>query len=56
MSDQPKGVAANAGEAIQQKVNQASSTHDAVAAFIQDNPMTAALMALGVGYILAKVI
>jgi ElaB/YqjD/DUF883 family membrane-anchored ribosome-binding protein len=56
MSDPPSGQAADAGDAIQRKINQAGDAQDAIEAFVRENPMTAALLALGIGYILGKII
>jgi hypothetical protein len=56
MSDRPEGTVADAGEAVQRKINQASDAHDQIETFIRNNPMTAALIALGIGYVLGKII
>jgi hypothetical protein len=53
MSEQPQGTIADAGE--QRKINQASDTQDQIVAFIQDNPITAALIAVGIGYVLGEI-
>jgi ElaB/YqjD/DUF883 family membrane-anchored ribosome-binding protein len=55
MSDRPEGTVADAGEAVQQKINQASEAHDQIETFIRDNPMTAVLIAVGIGYVLGKI-
>jgi ElaB/YqjD/DUF883 family membrane-anchored ribosome-binding protein len=55
MSDRPEGTVADAGEAVQRKINQASETHDQIETFIPDNPMTAVLIGVGIGYILGKI-
>lgn len=55
MSDRPEGTVADAGEAVQRKINQASDAHDQIETFIRNNPMTAALIALGIGYVLGKI-
>ncbi len=55
MSDRPQGTVADAGEAVQRKINQASDAQDQVVTFIRDNPITAALIAVGIGYLLGKV-
>jgi hypothetical protein len=55
MSDRPEGTVADTGEAIQRKINQASDAHDQIETFIRNNPMTAVLIALGIGYVLGKI-
>jgi ElaB/YqjD/DUF883 family membrane-anchored ribosome-binding protein len=55
MSEHPEGTIADAGEAVQRKINQASDTQDQIVAFIRDNPITAALIAMGIGYVLGKI-
>jgi ElaB/YqjD/DUF883 family membrane-anchored ribosome-binding protein len=55
MSDRPEGTVADAGEAVQQKINQAGEAHDQIETFIRDNPMTAVLIAVGIGYVLGKI-
>jgi ElaB/YqjD/DUF883 family membrane-anchored ribosome-binding protein len=55
MSDQPEGTAADAGEAVQRKINQAAEAHDQIETLIRDNPMTAVLIAVGIGYVLGKI-
>jgi ElaB/YqjD/DUF883 family membrane-anchored ribosome-binding protein len=55
MSDRPEGKVADTGEAIQRRINQASDAHDTIETFIRQNPMTSALIALGIGYILGKI-
>jgi ElaB/YqjD/DUF883 family membrane-anchored ribosome-binding protein len=54
MSDRPQGTVTDAGEAVQRTINQASDAQDQVATFIRDNPITAALIAVGIGYLLGK--
>ena len=49
MSDRSEGTVADAGEAVQRKINQASEAHDQVETFIRDNPITAVLIAVGIG-------
>jgi ElaB/YqjD/DUF883 family membrane-anchored ribosome-binding protein len=56
MSDRPEGTVADAGEAVQQKINQAGEVHDQIETFIRDNPMTAVLIAVGIGYVLGKIV
>jgi ElaB/YqjD/DUF883 family membrane-anchored ribosome-binding protein len=55
MSDRPEGTVADAGEAVQRKINQASEANDQVETFIRNNPKTAVLIALGIGYVLGKI-
>jgi ElaB/YqjD/DUF883 family membrane-anchored ribosome-binding protein len=55
MNERPAGKVADTGEAIQRRINQASDAHDTIETFIRANPMTAALIALGLGYILGKI-
>ena len=55
MSDRPEGTVADVGEAVQRKINQASEAHDQIERFIRDNPMTAVLIAVGIGYVLGKI-
>jgi ElaB/YqjD/DUF883 family membrane-anchored ribosome-binding protein len=55
MTDRPEGTVADAGEAVQRKINQAGEAHDQIETFIHDNPMTAMLIAVGLGYILGKI-
>jgi ElaB/YqjD/DUF883 family membrane-anchored ribosome-binding protein len=56
MSDRPEGTVADVGEAVQRKINQASEAHDQVGTFIRDNPITAVLIAVGIGYVLGKIV
>jgi len=56
MSDRPEGRIADAGEAVQRTINQAADRQDEVTQFIHDRPVTAVLIALGIGYLLGKVI
>jgi ElaB/YqjD/DUF883 family membrane-anchored ribosome-binding protein len=55
MSDRPEGTVADVGEAVQRKINQASEAHDQIETFIRNNPMTAVLIAVGIGYVLGKI-
>ena len=56
MSDRPEGTVADAGEAVQRKINQASNAHDQIETYIRDHPITAVLIAVGIGYLLGKII
>jgi hypothetical protein len=55
MSDHPEGTIADAGEAVQRKVNQVSDGHEQIVEFIRSNPISAALIAVAIGYVLGKV-
>ncbi|HEY4042599.1 MAG TPA: hypothetical protein VGM32_12250 [Rhodopila sp.] len=56
MSDQAEGAVADAGRAVQRGLNQAGDAKDQLTQFIRDNPITAALLAVGIGYVLGKII
>jgi ElaB/YqjD/DUF883 family membrane-anchored ribosome-binding protein len=56
MSDRPEGTVADAGEAVQRKINQASDANDQIETFIREHPKTAVLIAVGVGYLLGKIV
>ena len=56
MSDHPEGSVADVGNAVQRKINAAGDAQDQIVEFIKENPITSTLIALGVGYILGKVI
>jgi hypothetical protein len=56
MSDKAEGVAASAGGTVQEKLNQAGEAQDQLVQFIRDNPMSAALVFVGIGYVLGKII
>jgi hypothetical protein len=56
MSDRPEGTVADAGEAVQRKINQASEAQNQIETYIRDNPITAVLIAVGVGYVLGKIV
>jgi hypothetical protein len=55
VSDRPEGTVADVGDAVQRKINAAGDTQDQIVDFIKENPITAALIALGIGYLLAKI-
>jgi len=55
MSDRPEGRIADAGEAVQRTINQASDKQDEVSQFVRDRPVTALLIAVGIGYVLGKI-
>jgi len=54
-SERVEGTVADAGEAVQRKINQASDAQDQLVEFIKANPLSAVLIALGVGYIFGKI-
>jgi hypothetical protein len=56
VSDQPAGTVADVGNAVQRKINAAGDAQEQIVEFIKENPITAALLALGIGYVLAKII
>jgi ElaB/YqjD/DUF883 family membrane-anchored ribosome-binding protein len=56
MSDRAEGTVADTGEAIQRHVNQADEAADQLIQFIYERPIVAVLMAMGVGYLLAKIL
>jgi ElaB/YqjD/DUF883 family membrane-anchored ribosome-binding protein len=55
MSERVEGTVSDAGEAVQRKINQVSDAQDQLVDFIKDNPLSAVLIALGVGFILGKI-
>jgi hypothetical protein len=56
MSDKAEGAAAVAGAMVQEKLNQAGEAEDQLVKFIRDKPISAALVFVGVGYVLGKII
>ena len=56
MSDQAEGAIADAGRKVQQGLNQAGEAQDQLAELIRENPISAALLAVGIGYLLGKII
>jgi hypothetical protein len=56
MSDKAEGVAADAGATVQRKLDQAGEAQDQLVQFIKDNPISAALVFFGIGYVLGKII
>jgi ElaB/YqjD/DUF883 family membrane-anchored ribosome-binding protein len=56
MNEQAEGVVADAGQRVQRGLNQAGETKDQLSQFIRDNPISAALVAVGIGYLLGKII
>ena len=55
MSGQAEGAVADAGQTVQRGLNQAGEARDQLSEFIRDNPITAALIAIGIGYVLGKI-
>jgi ElaB/YqjD/DUF883 family membrane-anchored ribosome-binding protein len=55
MSERAEGTVADAGEAVQQKINQVADAQDQLVGFIKANPLSAVLIALGAGYVLGKI-
>jgi ElaB/YqjD/DUF883 family membrane-anchored ribosome-binding protein len=55
MSDKAAGTVADAGQTVQQGINQATEVKDQLVEFIRDNPIPAVLIAAGIGYILGKI-
>jgi ElaB/YqjD/DUF883 family membrane-anchored ribosome-binding protein len=55
MSDNAEGSVADAGRKVQERLNQADDTKEQLVHFIRENPITAVLLAVGIGYILGKV-
>jgi ElaB/YqjD/DUF883 family membrane-anchored ribosome-binding protein len=56
MSDPTQGTAADAGQTVQKGINQVCDAQEQVATFIRDNPISAALIAVGIGYLLGKIL
>ena len=56
MSDQTEGIVADAGQTAQKRLNQASDAKEQLSQVIRDNPLAAMLVAIGVGYVLGKII
>jgi hypothetical protein len=56
MSDKAEGAVADAGARVQKKLNQAGDVQDQLVQFIRDNPISAALVFVGIGYVLGKII
>ena len=56
MSDTTQGTAADAGQAVQKGINQACDAQAQLVTCIRDNPISAALIAVGIGYLLGKIL
>ena len=55
MSDNSAGAVADAGRTVQRRLNQADDAKDQLTQFIREYPISAAILAVGVGYVLGKV-
>jgi hypothetical protein len=55
MSDKAEGPVANAGQTVQQGINQATDAKEQLVEFIRENPIPSAVMAVCIGYILGKI-
>jgi len=55
MSEPAQGTVADAGQTVQKGLNQAGEAKDQLSEFIRDYPISAALIAVGIGYILGKI-
>ena len=56
MSDKVEGVGADARATVQRKLDQAAEAQDQLVQLIRDNPISAALVFFGIGYVLGKII
>ena len=56
MSDRPEGRIADAGEAVQRTINKTSDAQEELTQFIRERPISAVLIALGIGYVLGKIV
>jgi F0F1-type ATP synthase assembly protein I len=56
MNDQAEGTIADAGQAVQKRLNQAGDVQAELVQFIRDNPISAVLLGVGLGYLLGKII
>jgi hypothetical protein len=56
MSDKTDTVVADAGAAAQRKLDQAAEVQDQLVQFIKDNPISAALIFFGIGYVFGKIV
>jgi len=55
MSDQAAGTVADAGQAVQRRINQAGNATDQLTRLIREQPVSSVLVAVGVGYLLGKI-
>jgi ElaB/YqjD/DUF883 family membrane-anchored ribosome-binding protein len=56
MSDRAEGAVADTGEAIQRHINSVDEAADQLTDFIREHPICAVLAAMGIGYLLGKII
>jgi hypothetical protein len=56
MSETVQGPVADAGRTVQRGLNQAGDAKDELTQFIRANPIGAALLAMGIGYLLGKIV
>jgi ElaB/YqjD/DUF883 family membrane-anchored ribosome-binding protein len=56
MSDPAPGTVADAGQTVQRGLNQACEAQDQLAKLIRDRPICAVLLAVGLGYLLGKIL
>ena len=54
MSGEAQGIVSDAGDAVQRKINQASDTQGQIVEYHPASPITATLIAVGIGYVLGK--
>jgi hypothetical protein len=55
MNERAEGAVADAGATVQSKLNQAGEVQDQLVEFIRNNPISAALVFFGIGYVLGKI-
>jgi ElaB/YqjD/DUF883 family membrane-anchored ribosome-binding protein len=56
LSDQAEGIVADAGQTVQRGLNQVSESTEQLSQVIRDKPLCAMLVAIGVGYVLGKIL
>ncbi len=56
MNDRAEGTVADTGEALQKQINRADDALDEVTTFVRNRPILSLLIAVGVGYLLGKVV
>jgi hypothetical protein len=56
MSETVQGPVADAGRTVQRGLNQAGDVKDELTRFIRANPICATLLAVGIGYLLGKIV
>jgi hypothetical protein len=55
VNESAEGAVAAAGATVQRKLNQAGEVQDQLVKFIRDNPISAAFVFIGIGYVLGKI-